>query len=225
MSRLDAFLFEKLDVYDRLCQAFKTADERFWTQLGRTLHVLVKEIVGGTCRDTFEAVEFGKHDRSGRAFFDEWKLDLDKGGGLLNEWEVYPSFWFPENTNNMNTLALVGIQDSCEVWAAIWAQPLSRYLNDLVWPRAQWENRVNAVLKPKGWLPYGDRGTSPKAEWGTYFPIRLNHLDIARGIESGDLREALAPLEKAITDFASVRLGIDELVQESRAKKVRSLVR
>lgn len=222
MSKLDAFLFEKADVYDRLRIAFDAATERFWRQLGKTLHALVKEVVGDGCSDTFSSAGYWV-DEAGYAYFNEWRFDFGERGGEPKDWERYPSFWFPQSMDESqkDTLAVVGAHDSEDIAAVIWATPISRYVNDLGWARSEWEKGVNSILRPMGWAPYGERVITPTGDWGTRLPIRLNHLEIAKCMEQGDLRPALGPLEKSIKDFASVRDSIDAIVSQARSKRNR----
>jgi hypothetical protein len=53
-------------------------------------------------------------------------------------------------------------------------------------------------------------------------PIRLDHREIAKAMESGDLRPALIPLENAVEDFGSVCAAMDDVVKNLRAAKGRS---
>jgi hypothetical protein len=119
----------------------------------------------------------------------------------------------------MDTLALFGIAEDSKVPACIWPGAISHFLNDLTWPKTEWEKAVNIPLRKKGWFPYGDKITTPKGDWGTYLPIRLNHVEIAKGMEAGDLRSALEPLEEALRDFASVRNAIQDIIEKARKRK------
>jgi hypothetical protein len=218
MNTVDVLLFEKLDVYRRLTMTFEDAEERFWRQLGKTVGTIVKEVVEPTLEETFSRADFWDGDL-GCAYRKEWVLDFGSAGEDSKEWERSPSFWFPSSGDEYKTFALMGLEAEVIVYAAIWGQPLSRYTGDLASAKKLWDNVIAGPLKAKGWEPYGQRVIVPTGEWGIHIPIRLDHHDIAKAMESGDLRSALIPLERAAEDFASVCTAMDDVVKNLRAVK------
>src|ERR1700676_4409836 len=110
MNKLDAFLFEKAEVFHRLYTAFEGAEERFWRQLGKELHVIVKDLLGERCIDTFGDDEYRNRELSGYVWEPGLQLDL-----VGDKWVKFPAFWFPAETDEMDTLALMGIYESPRV--------------------------------------------------------------------------------------------------------------
>jgi len=214
MSKLDAFLFEKADVYLRREKAFRQAEQRFWSRLGHDIHSMVAEALGKDYHDTFDSDKFGTQE-NGWAWHADWELDMKDAAGKLEGWERMPSFWFPESIEDGNIFALMDLKESPAVSAIVWATPLSRYTNDLAWTRSVWEKSVTAQLRSRRreWAAYGDKVASPTGEWGTRIGIKLDHKEIAACMESGDLRPALGPLKNAIEDFASVCPAIHDIVR------------
>ena len=218
MNAVDVLLFEKLDIYRRLSRTFDDAEERFWRQLGKTVGVIVKEIGGLALKETFSTPDFWDNS-TGCAYRSEWLLDFGSAGEDLDEWRRVPSFWFPCVEDEYDTFALTGLDEELDVTAAIWGQPLSRFTGDLASTKQLWNKFVAGPLRTKGWEPYGEKVTTPTGEWGMKTPIRLDHHDIAKAMESAILRPALNPLQKAVEDFASVSTGIDKIIETLRASK------
>jgi hypothetical protein len=222
MNTIDGLVFEKLDVYRRLTMAFGDAEERFWNHLGKTLGLIVKEVVGAELRESFSTTNFSD-DGAWCAYRKEWVLDCGSAGEELAEWNRASSFWFPaEQTVEWDIFALMGLGDDEVMYAAIWGQPLSLYTGDLESARKLWDKIIAAPLRSKGWESYGQRVTKPTGDWGMRIPIRLDHREIAKAMESGDLRPALIPLENAVEDFGSVCAAMDDVVKNLRAAKGRS---
>jgi len=220
MKKMDAFLFDNLEVYHRLIMAFEQSEERFWKQLGRTMSAMVKDLVSIPLEESFGTEGFWD-DGGGKAFCAEWLLDFGSAEEVPNE-ERAPAFWFPQDSGVLDTLGLFGLQDESTVYAAIWGQPISRFSGNLSSAKALWEKAIAGPLKKKGWQPYGEKVTSSTGDWGLRRPILLNHRAIAKAMESDDLRLALTPLEDAIRDFASVFPGMDQMISDVRSKKVHS---
>jgi len=219
---IDGLVLEKLDVYRRLTIAFENAEERFWNLLGKTLGLIVKEVVGPELRESFSTTDF-LDEGVWCAYRKEWVLDIDATGEDMDEWKGAPSFWFPaEQDVEWDIFALMGLGDEEAMCAAIWGQPLSRYTGDLESARKLWDKTIAAPLRSKGWDPYGQRAIKPTGEWGMRIPIRLDHHEVAKALESGDLRPALIPLETAVKDFASVCTAMDEVVKNLPRAKGRS---
>jgi hypothetical protein len=217
MNTIDVLLIDKLDVYQRLSTAFEGADERFYRQLGKTLGTIVKD-VDPKLVETFSKPDHWDDDVC-CAYRKEWVLDLDDAEADFPEWSRSPSFWFPEEPDEYDLFNLMGLGDESVVYAAIWGQPLSRYTKDLASARKLWDKVIAGPLKAKGWDRYGQRAIAPTAEWGVHIPIRLDHHEIAKAMESGDLRAALIPLERAIGDFKSVCDAMDDVVKDIRSIK------
>lgn len=146
---------------------------------------------------------------------------LDIGGAeeVPDEWERAPSFWFPSSADEWETFALMGLEEEVVVHAAIWGQPLSRYTGDLATARRVWDKAIAGPLTAKGWESYGQKVITPTGEWGIRIPIHLDHHEIAKAMESGDLRSALEPLEQAAQDFASVFAAMDDVIKNLLAAK------
>jgi hypothetical protein len=221
MNTIDCLLFDKLDVYRRLTMAFEDADERFWKLLGKTLGLIVKEVVGPELRESFSTPDFWDYGVC-CAYRKEWVLDCGSAGEDLDEWNRAPSFWFPAEEDEWDTFALMGVGDEVVVHGAVWGTPLSRYTGDLASARKLWDKTIAVPLRSKEWEPYGQKATKPTGEWGMRIPIRLDHHEIAKAMESGDMRPALIPLERAVKDFASVCTAMDEVVKNLPAAKGRS---
>jgi hypothetical protein len=217
MNKVDNLLFERLDVYRRLSTAFDDAEERFWKHLGETLGTIVKEVAGPTIQETFSTTDFGYEN--GYAYRKEWVLDFGDAAEELAEWERAPSFWFPESSDDFDLFALMGLNEEIPMDAVVWGTPLSRFNGDLGSAQRLWNKVVAGPLKKNGWEPYGERVIRPTGEWGVRMPIRLDHHKIAEAMESGDLRAALNPLQRAVEDFASVCTAMDEVVKGVLAAK------
>lgn len=216
MNTVEVLLFEKLDVYRRLSVAFDDTEERFWKHLGKTLGTIIKEVVGPTIEETFSKPAFWD-DPLCYAYRREWLLDFGSARDGMKAWELSPSFWFPKQPDEYDTFALMGLGDDV-VHAAIWATPLSRYAGDLAFVRKVWDKDIAGPLTAKGWEPYGQRVTSPTGDWGLHIPIRLDQHEIAQAMQSGDLRQALSPLERAVLDFGSVCPAMDDIIKNLRTK-------
>jgi len=118
-------------------------------------------------------------------------LDIGSAEEVPDEWERAPSFWFPSSGDEWETFALMGLEEEVVAHAAIWGQPLSRYTGDLATARRVWDKAIAVPLTAKGWEPYGQKVITPTGEWGIRVPIHLDHHEIAKAMESGDLRSAL----------------------------------
>jgi hypothetical protein len=213
MNTVGVLLFEKLDVYRRLTMTFKDAEERFWKQLGKTLGTIVKEVVEPALEETFSRGDFWD-DCVACAYRKEWLLDFESAGENLEDWRRAPSFWFPSTADEYDVFALMGLDEGVGVYAAIWGQPLSRYTGDLATAKKLWDEVIAGPLKTKGWEPYGRKVITPTGEWGLRIPIRLDHREIAKAMESGDLRPAVLPLQRAAEDFASVCPAMDLVIKK-----------
>ncbi len=212
-KELNAFLFKKADVYHQLTSAFAEAERHFWAQLGDILETLLANALRGAGADW--TIKYKHEDRQCHAYRIKWMLDIRKA---TEEWEKAPAFWFPGVVPK--TTILLGLEGSARVYAEIWGTPLSRHAENLETVKEMWNDQIaEPLIKKKKWIPFGERVTTPGGQWGLHLPITLDHGEVAKWIETDDLRRALAPLEKAVKDFASIVPAMDKLVEQVRKMK------
>ena len=211
---LYGLLVSRMDIFARMSKAFEgEVEPALWKDLCNTIQSIMRELLGeGFLPEVHLEAQVS-------AYKPDWQLPLQ---GERQDWECYPSFWFPQDPDNVDTFALFGLGDALPLHASIWAQPLSEFVGDLATVRRVWDDTVRDPLMSRGdWKPYGARVTKPNGDWGMQHLVVLDHRQIAEAGRGGDLRPALALIEKLVNDFVYVSPAITKLVQELRSTEGR----
>jgi len=210
-NKLDAFLFDRLDVYARLEKAKEEVEGRFWPAFGSTIVTIAEELLG----DEFVA---SCPDGQTSIYNSAWILELDRE---LPENERGPSLWLPQEyrASAYDMIRFFHLDDRPRLHACLFAGPHSEFMGELEPVRNAWDKSVAAMLRERGWTSYGTKATKPNGDWGMSHVVELDHHQVAQGLKEGDLRIALQPIEQLIQDFKDVSPAIGQLVDELRAKK------